>query len=61
MNERETAARREPYVRPALRRLDLLAEEVMAVGCKLPTSAGPFKNTPSCTIPSPCLQSNNVS
>ncbi len=61
MNDRDRATPREPYVRPAFRRLDLLAEEVMAVGCKLPTSAGPFKGFNSCKVPGLCVQITNAS
>lgn len=35
----EPRARKEPYVKPVLRRIDLAAEEVLAVGCK--TVTGP--------------------
>lgn len=61
MSHREPGSGRQPYVKPAFRTLDLLAEEVMAVGCKLPTSGGPFKGSPSCTIPAPCVQVTKVS
>ncbi len=38
-----------PYEKPFLRTLDLAAEEVLAVGCKMATSSGP--------IPPTCLSS----
>lgn len=52
------------YAKPGFRTINLLAEEVMVVGCKLPASAGPFSSGPggvSCTIPSPCQQFSGVS
>ena len=48
------------YVKPSFRTISLVAEEVMAVGCKLPSSAGPFGG-PRCTLPAPCLQFTGVS
>jgi len=42
-----------PYEKPQLRTIELAAEEVLAVGCKLPTSpGGPIGMT--CTAV-PCL------
>lgn len=51
-----------PYVKPSFRTISLVAEEVMAVGCKLPATNGPL-GAPggSCTVPNPCLQFNGVS
>lgn len=51
-----------PYVKPSFRSISLVAEEVMAVGCKLPSTNGPI-GAPggSCTVPSPCLQFTGVS
>ena len=46
-----TGARRSrlPYEKPYLRTLDLAAEEVLAVGCKMAVTSGP--------IPPTCLSS----
>jgi hypothetical protein len=33
---------KKPYEKPELRTVSLVAEEVMAVGCKLGRGAGPF-------------------
>ncbi len=51
------------YVKPSFRTISLVAEEVMAVGCKLPSSAGPNTGPggPRCTVPAPCLQYTGVS
>ena len=50
------------YVKPSFRTISLVAEEVMAVGCKLPSSSGPLGGGGgSCTVPSPCLQFSGVS
>jgi hypothetical protein len=51
------------YVKPSFRTISLVAEEVMAVGCKLPASAGPNSGPGGtrCTNPAPCLQFNGVS
>jgi hypothetical protein len=49
------------YVKPGFRTISLVAEEVMAVGCKLPSSAGPNFGGPRCTLPAPCLQFTGVS
>ena len=34
-----------PYEKPYLRTLDLAAEEVLAVGCKMATTSGPIPPT----------------
>lgn len=50
------------YVKPGFRTINLLAEEVMAVGCKLPASAGALVGPGrTCTVPAPCLQFSGVS
>jgi hypothetical protein len=36
--EAAAAQRKQPYEKPALRTISLVAEEVLAIGCKLPTS-----------------------
>lgn len=51
--EREPLAPRRPYQSPSLRTIDLVAEEVMAVGCKLPSGSGPTAGT--CLAPQ-CFQ-----
>lgn len=33
---------KKPYDKPQLRTISLVAEEVLAVGCKLTTATGPF-------------------
>jgi hypothetical protein len=43
------SAGKQPYQKPSLRTIDLVAEEVMAVGCKLPAGAGPV--TGGCLVP----------
>ncbi len=45
----ESSRPRLPYEKPLLRTLDLAAEEVLSVGCKMATSSGP--------IPPTCLSS----
>jgi hypothetical protein len=53
---------KQAYVKPGFRTISLVAEEVMAVGCKLPSSNGPFGGGGGrCTLPTPCLQFNGVS
>jgi hypothetical protein len=51
-----------PYVKPGFRTINLVSEEVMAVGCKLPASAGPNSGGGlTCTVPTPCLNFSGVS
>lgn len=45
MNGPRDGARKQPYQKPSLRTINLLAEEVLAVGCKLPAGAGPAAGT----------------
>jgi len=53
---------KQPYEKPGFRTINLAAEEVMVVGCKLPASAGPFGGGGgTCTIPTPCQQYSGVS
>jgi hypothetical protein len=50
------------YVKPGFRTISLVSEEVMAVGCKLPASAGPNSGGGlTCVHPTPCLQFSGVS
>ena len=50
------------YEKPSVRVLSLVAEEVMAVGCKLHGSGGPNPAYPtSCILPGPCINVSNVS
>lgn len=37
----EQKREKRPYVRPTLRRIGLVADEVLAAGCKIGTQAGP--------------------
>ena len=50
---------KQEYVKPSFRTLSLVAEEVMAIGCKLPSSGGPASG--SCFLPAPCFETANVS
>ena len=36
---------KQPYLKPSFRTIDLVAEEVLAVGCKLPVGSGPAAGT----------------
>ena len=59
----EDGAKRE-YEKPSLRTLSLVAQEVMAVGCKMPSSNGPLGGSPgtTCLVPAgPCVQITNAS
>ena len=51
------------YVKPGFRTISLVSEEVMAVGCKLPTANGSLGSGPgtSCTFPTICVQVSGVS
>lgn len=40
---------RQAYEKPTLRTINLVAEEVMAVGCKLPSGSGPAPG--ACSVP----------
>jgi hypothetical protein len=47
---------KEPYQTPRLRVVDLAADEVLAIGCKLSTgAAGPVVGNTGCVSPSPCF------
>jgi hypothetical protein len=64
MSSDDRSGVRDAYEKPSLRVIDLVAEEVMAVGCKLPTTGGSFGNAPpvaTCGVPFPCNQTMNVS
>lgn len=61
MSIETTPEAKQVYVKPGFRTISLVAQEVMAVGCKLPASAGPLFTGPTCTVNSPCLQYQNVS
>jgi len=63
MSVDDRSGRKLEYVKPRFRALDLVAEEVMAVGCKLPTSGGSFGTPPmgTCTVPGICVNFTNVS
>jgi hypothetical protein len=53
---------KQEYVKPSFRTINLVAEEVMVVGCKLPASGGPLGGgAGTCTIPTPCNQFSGVS
>jgi len=58
MNVDETSRIREPYEKPALQVMDLVADEVLGVGCKnitLPASSG---TNPPC-MATGCLQNGS--
>lgn len=47
--------KKSPYSQPRLRKLELKPDEVLAAGCKTPTSPPISGSQPgSCTIPAPC-------
>lgn len=53
-----------PYVKPGFRTISLVSEEVMAVGCKLPTANGSLGGPGSggsCSVPTVCVQVSGVS
>lgn len=45
MIEKRGVGSRRPYQKPRLRIISLVADEVLAVGCKLPAAAGPAPGT----------------
>jgi hypothetical protein len=47
---------RQPYQKPHLRTIDLAADEVLAVGCKLPAGSGPLFGGPLCLLPTQCFE-----
>lgn len=53
--EKSRAGEKLAYEKPVLRTIELVAEEVLVVGCKLATGANGFSNPgPSCTLPVRC-------
>lgn len=48
-----TEQQKQAYEKPILRRISLLSEEVMAIGCKLPVGNGPAGGG-SCLTPVTC-------
>jgi hypothetical protein len=51
---KKTVRKRRPYSKPALRKIDLFADEVLAQGCKSDTGSN-FDNPFGCAAPSPCV------
>ncbi len=45
MKNQKPKKQRQPYEKPKVKRIGLVAEEVLSVGCKLDTGAGPFGAT----------------
>ena len=52
---KERKSDKAPYEKPRLRTIELVAEEVLGVGCKLPGGPGPLAGTcttgPKCVTP----------
>lgn len=61
MDVQDKRSGRRGYVKPELRSIDLVAEEVLGVGCKMASSSGPDSDVvPSgvCTT-TPCFSENS--
>lgn len=54
-NKGKKTTDRRPYAPPQLRVIELVADEVLAAGCKLNTGgSGPLASNATCTTPSQC-------
>ncbi len=53
MKSQKSKKNKQPYEKPKVKRIGLVAEEVLSVGCKLDTAAGPFGGT---CLAVPCNQ-----
>ena len=51
--DRDSIRGKRPYTKPQLKTIDLVAEEVLGAGCKMPATSGPSK--PSCAMVGKCL------
>jgi dissimilatory sulfite reductase (desulfoviridin) alpha/beta subunit len=47
------------YEKPMLKTIDLAAEEVMAIGCKLASGGSNVGNPAACTAPVVCVQAGS--
>lgn len=60
MKSRENREKtKKTYKKPRLRTIELVAEEVLAIGCKQVTSGTAVGGPPSCTIPTQCFQAGS--
>jgi len=50
----EKNSKKRSYEKPALRKIDLAADEVLVVGCKVPAPTSGFGNPASCILPIRC-------
>ena len=53
--EEKVAPKKRPYTKPRLRTIELVAEEVMAVGGKMPQAAGPLAHRHNCMAGGGCF------